>query len=1302
MSSSLLFAVDGKRCEVANADPTLTLVDYLRASGFTGAKVGCGEGGCGACTVTIAQWAGGAAAYKSVNACLLALCNCDGLSVTTATGLGNLKKGYHPIQEALADHNGSQCGFCSPGMVMSLFGKLSASKGPNCPDAKEIESCMDGNLCRCTGFRPIISAFQSFAGVPKDSVAGEAFAPFPDFLKGRTEESASTTRRFAGSGKTWLSPGTLAELQAIISTNADQPGKVMSLVCGHTAKGIYKDEHLVDIFVDVSRVPDLSGVTVSAGGIELGAATTWGSLIDVLGDADKGSPETAALPVLREHCQKVAGHSLRNLGTIGGNLSMTKKKGFQSDLATILTGVGATVTVVDVATTVVPLDEFFSESYALPSSAILTKVNVPFLTAGEVFKSYRTAIRPINAHALTNAAFTVKAEGGTIKSARLVFGAMESRKVGGPIRASKAESAMVGQAVGDASLQAAQQALVTEPWWPEDEFERHLCLSYLYKMFHTIAGSAPEKAPPLGVSLSSERPATKGTQAVLWAEGLATQRPIGEGFPKTSSKLQAAGEQTYTDDLPQPERLLNACYVTIPRAMAVFTDADLSQAEKMPGYVGFVGAEDIPGANVCELSQSHKMLVPRGTPSQFAGQPCLMIVADTFKHAQAAAKAVVLKLDIHEEAPLLTVEACLEKQKKYDAVEGETKKAVRSSKKVTRGDAAAAFASATHKVSGEIQSDSQKAFAMEPSTAMAIPGEDSTITVWGTFQVTSWAHGMAAAVTGLPKHKILMNATHMGGGFGGKLMKSLHTVCAASVAAVKFGVPVKLLMDRNIETAMCGGRLPMTMKYDAGFDDTGKITAVKVKCYADEGQGDGAAGFSARIAVENMEQIYGLPNTDLETLLCTTNKPGNTAIRGPGEPQSVFLMESIIEHVAAELGKNPQEVREVNIFTDLAAREKVAANPTSPEVDQYSSLFALGTDCTGKKFKGFPAVGIWMSLKGKADFDGKTAAAAAFNSQQQWRKRGVSMTPVKYNVDRRAQQCHVCLYDDGSVLITQDGSEIGQGLHTKIKQYAAYHLSQIVPGFTVGIEKIRVGPMGSDKVAHGSLTGGSVTSEGVCEAVRDAIEKIAANLQPTREKMVADGKEIKSLAALAGAASGSAELQASGKNYRFDDGGSYHIYGACVSEVELDVLTGETTILSSSILYDCGKSLNPIIDLGQCEGAFLMGVGFFLRERRLQNPETGKEASDGTWEYKIPCFQDVPLEFNVEFFPRAFDEGIVGSKASGEPPIVLATSVFCAVRQAVTAAREQNGKKGHFRMNAPCTPRDIALLIGAASEKMNM
>lgn len=494
----------------------------------------------------------------------------------------------------------------------------------------------------------------------------------------------------------------------------------------------------------------------------------------------------------------------------------------------------------------------------------------------------------------------------------------------------------------------------------------------------------------------------------------------------------------------------------------------------------------------------------------------------------------------------------------------------------------------------------------------------------------------------------------------------------------------------------------MSIDYEVGFDASGKLSAVKVINHADQGIGDGCAFFSIMIACQNMEQIYGIPNLDVQGNLCATDKSGNTAVRGPGEPQAILIMETILEHVAAELGKSTQEVREANIFTSLEDMNKVAADPTSPEVEKYSAMLAIGPeDCAGRKLLGFPALGIWTMLKEKADYAGKAAAIETFNKEHRYRKRGLAMTPVKYSVGNRAQQALVCIYPDGTCLITCDGTEIGQGLHTKVIQYASYHLSQVVPGCDVPMKDIRVGPNGTDKVAVGSLTGGSTTSEGVCEAVRDAIEKLKENMRPAKEKMEADGKEL-TFKALVNAASASAELQASGVNKRQDL--TYHCYGACVSEVEIDVMTGEAAILSASIMYDCGKSLNPTIDLGQCEGAFMMGVGFFMRERLIQDPETGKLDTDGTWEYKIPCAQDVPLKFDVEFFPRAFSEGgIVSSKASGEPPLVLAASVFFAAKQAVKAGREEFGKGiGHFRLDAPCTPRDIALAIGAVSQDMKL
>lgn len=488
----------------------------------------------------------------------------------------------------------------------------------------------------------------------------------------------------------------------------------------------------------------------------------------------------------------------------------------------------------------------------------------------------------------------------------------------------------------------------------------------------------------------------------------------------------------------------------------------------------------------------------------------------------------------------------------------------------------------------------------------------------------------------------------------------------------------------------------MDIDYNVGFDDAGKIQAVTIKNLSDGGIGDFCGGFSTMIANQNMEQIYGIPNVKAEAWNCRTNKTPSTAVRGPGEPQATFIMESILEHVAAEVGKTTHEVREVNIFTDLAAREKCAADPTSKDIEQYSAQIAVSKPGT---YKNYPALGIWEMLKKNADYAGKEKAVEEFNSTHKWTKRGLAMTPVRYGVSVRGQQAFVCLYDDGTVLITADGTEMGQGLYTKVIQYASYHLSQIVPGSEVPLQDIRVGPNGTDKIVAGSITGGSTTSEGCCEAVRVAIEKLAAQMAPKKKEMEEAGKEV-TYKSLVKACSASMEMQASGT---CDSAGlAYHCFGACVSEVEVDCLTGEHSILSSSLLYDCGKSLNPTVDLGQAEGAFVMGLGFFLRENLVQSTETGQLFTDGTWEYKIPCAQDIPLDFNVQFFPKAFSEGgIVGSKASGEPPIVLASSVFCAVRQAVAAARKTFGKgTGYFRLDAPATPRDIALAIGAGPGSM--
>merc|ERR1719284_1889236 len=582
---------------------------------------------------------------------------------------------------------------------------LSAHPGAVCPDEGAIEKCVDGNLCRCTGYRPILEAFRTFAGAPKDSVAGESFAPFPDFLKTR----AVGTRSFSGSGVEWIAPASLAELHAILSSRSDER---LGMVAGHTCRGVYKDDHLLDVLVDLNQIPDLKTITVSTEGVAFGATVTWHRFILTLRDLADSTPEKAALPVLLEHATKVAGHSVRGLGTLGGNLAMTKWRGFASDLATIL-----------------------------------TEVFVPFLEQGELFRSYRTALRPINSHAITNAAFVVKTEAEHVVKARLVFGALGSRGTfTGPFRALRTEKATVGQKLTNDLGTAMMAALASESWWPEDEYERHLASGYLMKVLHAASQTSCEASPPAGVSLSSERPACSGERKLDWAE--LEHAPIGKSMPKTASKLQTAGEQRYNNDIPEPKGCLYAAYVCVPTTKTVFVSADLSAAQSSQGYVDVVTAADIKGRIAWELTGSAKLLVPLGEASQYAHQPCMIVLADSTRHAEAAARKVALTLTSPTEAPLLSVEACKKRQEIVEASgDASAVGPVSTVTTVSRGDADAALAQAPRRIKGVVRGDGQKAFYMEPSAALAIPGEDNTLNIWGTAQVPAWTHGCVASTT---------------------------------------------------------------------------------------------------------------------------------------------------------------------------------------------------------------------------------------------------------------------------------------------------------------------------------------------------------------------------------------------------------------------------------------------------------------------------------------------------------------------------------------------------------------------------
>lgn len=428
-----------------------------------------------------------------------------------------------------------------------------------------------------------------------------------------------------------------------------------------------------------------------------------------------------------------------------------------------------------------------------------------------------------------------------------------------------------------------------------------------------------------------------------------------------------------------------------------------------------------------------------------------------------------------------------------------------------------------------------------------------------------------------------------------------------------------------------------------------------------------------------VDQVYYAPLWKSKAVVYKTNTPNRSAVRAPGEIQASYTMETIIERIACETGLPPHVVRERNFYTE-------------------GNMNGLN----GMPITNWTMPKLWDQLKSKGDFDTRMKSVLAYNQEHRVRKRGIAITPVKYLVYAQNRGAFVNIYRDGSVRVAHDAIEMGQGIHTKVIQSAAYTLGTLL-GVSLDDSKIIVTDSNSNASPIGGMTGGSTSSENACLAVMNACKVLVGRLKPHMEKLQkaregadADKKSPVTWEAVVGAACGANPLSAtsSGKADGAEGGPTYFNYGAAVSEVELDVLTGEIEVLATDMLYDCGKSLNPAVDIGQCEGGFMMGLGYYLREEVVRS-ETGEDITAGTWEYKPPMAVDAPQRFTVSLLQDTnFEKGVLSSKASGEPPLVLATSVCMALRMAIASARADAGLTGWFDLASPMTPARIRAAVG--------
>uniref|UniRef100_A0ACD5TTY2 Uncharacterized protein n=1 Tax=Avena sativa TaxID=4498 RepID=A0ACD5TTY2_AVESA len=1315
----VVLAVNGVRHEAADVHPSMTLLEFLRTkTPVRGPKLGCGEGGCGACVVLISKYdpATDEVTEFSASSCLTLLGTLNHCSVTTSEGIGNTRDGYHPVQQRLAGFHASQCGFCTPGVCMSIFSALlKADKHAAAPappragfsslTCAEAEHAVSGNLCRCTGYRPILDACKSFAADvdledlglnsfwnkgPNDRAdvaklpeySAGSVCTFPDFLKAeiRSHDAKLLPEYSAG----WYHPKSIQELHGLFAANWFDETAV-KIVASNTGAGVYKEQDLYEKYIDITGIPELLVIDSSSKGVEIGAAVSISKVIEVF-----SSHGTPVFRKIAAHLGKVASPFVRNTATIGGNLIMAQRLRFASDVATLLLAAAATVTI-HTASKMLPLTmEEFLQQPPCDAKTILLSISVPdWGSESVIFETYRAAPRPFgNAVSYVNSAFLARTSGDAalgdllIEEFSIVFGAYG----GVAIRARKVEDFLKGKSVTAHVVLEAVKLLKDVIRPSQDtthpEYRVSLAVGFLFRFMSSLGKDLIEPREAItrngitnGTAESSTEVANdnspiRSRQELVFSEDY---KPVGKPITKAGGELQASGEAVYVDDIPAPKDCLYGAFIYGTHPHANIEGVNFKSSLAAQKVITVITAKDIPvgGKNI---GTSYPMLGDEalfGDPvSEFAGQSIGIVIAETQKYAYMAAKQAVIEYNTENlEPPILTIEDAIQHNSYFRIPPDLAPNQV--------GDFDKGMSEADHNLSGEVKLESQYYFYMETNTALAIPDEDNCITVYSSTQTPEITQNVIAELLGLPYHNVRVITRRVGGGFGGKAQKGCPVACACALAAFKLRRPVRMYLDRKTDMIMAGGRHPMKVEYSVGFKSDGTLTALHMDLRIDAGISPDVSPMLPLFIMGALKKYnWGALSFDLK--LCKTNVSSRSAMRGPGEVQGSFIAEAIIEHIASVLATDTNAIRRKNLH-DIESLTKFYGE-------------AAGDAAT------YSLVEMFDKLATSPEYQSRAADVERFNSGSKWKKRGISCVPITFTVTLRPTPGKVSILNDGSIVVEVGGVELGQGLYTKVKQMAAFGLGKL-DADGVLLEKVRVIQADSLSLVQGGFTGGSTTSETSCEAVRVSCAILVERLKPIKESMEANnssGASVTWSALIAQATMASANLTAHA--YWTPDPAfvKYLNYGAGVSEVEIDVLTGATTILRSDLLYDCGQSLNPAVDLGQVEGAFVQGVGFFTNEEYASNAD-GLVINDGTWTYKIPTVDTIPKQLNVELINSARDKKrVLSSKSSGEPPLVMAASVHCAMREAIRAARTEFSVESPmtFQMDVPATMADVKKLCG--------
>jgi xanthine dehydrogenase large subunit len=759
----------------------------------------------------------------------------------------------------------------------------------------------------------------------------------------------------------------------------------------------------------------------------------------------------------------------------------------------------------------------------------------------------------------------------------------------------------------------------------------------------------------------------------------ARETAAGVSVPHESAALHVAGAATYVDDMAELAGTRFIAPGLSSQAHARIKAINLDAVRAAPGVVAVITAADIPGHNDCGPIIHDDPILADGLV-QFVGQPIFAVIATS---VSAARKAVGLAEIEYETLPAVLDIATGKRQQSW----------VLPPMQLRRGDADQALESSTYQMSGEISVGGQEQFYLEGQISYVAPKEDGCFHLWCSTQHPSEMQQVVAHALGIDFNQVVVEMRRMGGGFGGKESQSAIFACITAVAAYRLQCPVKLRLDRDDDMSITGKRHGFEFAYEVGYDDSGLIQAAKIEMAAQAGFSADLTGPVVTRAVCHFDNAYFLGDVAIDAYSVKTNTQSNTAFRGFGGPQGALAIEYIIDNIARERGLDPQAVRKVNFYGQQERN-------TTPY---------------GQTVKDNVIHELVAELETSSDYYARREAVAAFNRDNQVLRKGISLTPLKFGISFNVVHFNqagalVHVYTDGTVLVNHGGTEMGQGLHTKVSQVVALELG-------IDISKVRATANDTSKVANTSATAASTGTDLNGKAAQDAARQIrnrlacfvadefdgdAADVEFRNDQVHCGDKRIPFQELVVLAYENRVQLwsdgfyKTPGLNWDRDAmQGSpfyYFAYGAAVSEVVVDTLTGEWKLLQTDILHDAGNSINPAIDIGQVEGAYIQGMGWLTSEELCWNDQ-GRLTTHALSTYKIPTITDCPQKFTTRLYQNPnVEDTILRSKAVGEPPLLLPFSVFFAIRDAIASLA---GNRVNPPLRAPATPEAILDAIDA-------